>query len=73
MKKTYLYHQPSEESKEKIRKLREAFSNLDDLIKELTPGSREQSCAITNLEQSAMWAIKAVVVNDPESKVEEIK
>lgn len=53
----------------KIAKIREAFSTLDDLITELAPPSREKSVALTNLETTAMWAIKAVVCNDPESEI----
>ena len=69
MSKSYNYHKPSQDGLEKTAKLRKAFSDLDDLIQELAPHSRERSVAITNLETSAMWAIKAVVVNDPESEV----
>lgn len=69
MKKTYAYHKPSTEGIDKIAKLREAFSALDDLITELAPQSREKSVALTNLETTAMWAIKAVVCNDSKSEV----
>ena len=70
MKKTYAYHKPSDGGLEKIRILREAFSSLHDLIESIAPQSREKSVALTNLETTAMWAIKAVVCNDPESQVE---
>lgn len=69
MKKTYAYHSPSDASLAKITQLREAFSALHDLVETLAPPSRERAVAITELETSAMWAIKAVVSNDPESKV----
>lgn len=69
MKKTYAYHKPSEDGLEKIRELREEFSRLHDLIEKLAPASRERSVAITELETAAMWAIKAVVCNDPASEV----
>lgn len=69
MKKTYAYHKPSQIGLDKITKLREAFSLLHDEIEELAPNSREKSVALTNLETTAMWAIKAVVCNDPESEV----
>jgi hypothetical protein len=71
MKKTYAYHKPSESGIDKIAQLRKAFSDLDDLITALAPNSREKSVALTNLETTAMWAIKAVVCNDPESQVQE--
>lgn len=69
MKKTYAYHKPSDAGVAAIAKLREAFSDLHDKIEELAPVSRERSVALTNLETTAMWAIKAVVCNDPESVV----
>lgn len=70
MKKTYAYHKPSDEGLEKIKRLREAFSTLHDLIVEVSPASREQSVALTKLETAAMWSIKAIVCNDPASVVE---
>jgi hypothetical protein len=69
MKKTYQYHKPSADGLDKIQKLREAFSALHDLVEEVAPASRERSIALTELEGSAMWAIKSVVCNDPESEV----
>lgn len=67
MKKTYAYHKPGEVGLAKITQLRQAFSDLHDKIELLAPNSREKSVALTNLETTAMWAIKAVVCNDPES------
>jgi hypothetical protein len=69
MKKTYAYHKPSEVGLDKLATLRQAFSNLHDLLEKITPECYEQSVALTNLETTAMWAIKAVVCNDPESVV----
>ena len=66
--KPYAYHKPSDEGLDKINKLREAFSETEKLIREVCPPSRQQSIAITNNEQTAMWAIKAVVFNDPKSE-----
>lgn len=69
MKKTYASYKPSVLGLEKIAGLRGLFSDLHDRIELLTPKSREQSVALTSLETTAMWAIKAVVCNDPESEV----
>lgn len=66
---SYNYHKPSAEGLEKIDKIRKAYTELDNLVNELAPHSRQRSIALTELETSAMWAIKAVVVNDPESVV----
>lgn len=69
MKKTFAYHKPSQEGLDKITQLREAYSSLHDLIEATAPYTRERSVALTELETSAMWAIKSVVINDPESEV----
>lgn len=69
MKKTFAYHKPGTDGLAKITELRELFSLVSDKIEELCPKSRETSVALTNLETTAMWAIKAVVCNDPESEV----
>jgi len=70
--KPYAYHTPSEQGLSKINRLREHFSEGERLIRELcvdaeSKPTRQQSVAITNNEQTAMWAIKAVVFNDPQS------
>ncbi len=54
------------EALEKMMEIREAYKALGDLIAGLNAtgslgvGGREKSLAITNLEQSAMWAIKSI-------------
>lgn len=67
--KPYAYHKPSEEGLAKINRLREHFSEGERLIREICPQSRQAAVAITNNEQTAMWAIKSVVFNDPASEV----
>lgn len=67
--KPYAYHKPSEDGLAKITRLREFYSEGERLIREVCPPSRQQAVAITNNEQTAMWAIKAVVFNDPQSEV----
>ena len=66
--KPYAYHKPSDDGLDKINRLREHFSEGEKLIREVCPESRQKSIAITNNEQTAMWAIKAVVFNDPKSE-----
>lgn len=69
MLKTFAYHKPSDDGLEKIQKLREAFSLVYEEITSTCPDSRERSVALTNLETTAMWAVKAVVFNDSDSDV----
>jgi hypothetical protein len=68
--KPYAYHKPSANGLSAINELRELFSMVDRKIRELCPASRQQSIALTHNEETAMWAIKAVVFNDPASEVE---
>ena len=67
--KTFAYHEPSPDGLRKITVLREAFTFVKAAVEQQCPMSRERSVALTELETAAMWAIKAVVVNDPNSKV----
>ena len=69
--KPFAYHAPSEYGHRRIARLREAFSVVQRCIESECPASRQKSVAVTELETSAMWAIKAVVFNDPASVVKE--
>ena len=57
------YLKPSEEMLPIIQKVRDAYSLLHKVLLAL-PQSRQNSVAITELETSAMWAIKGLVLND---------
>lgn len=67
--KPYAYHAPSSDGLARITELREQFSALQQTIERVCPVSRHRSVALTELETTAMWAIKAVVFNDPDSLV----
>lgn len=67
--KPFAYHKPSYVGLDRINHLREVFSSTKTAIELMCPQSRERSVAMTELETAAMWAIKAVVFNDPESEV----
>jgi len=67
--KPYAYHKPSDDGLAKINRLREHFSEGERLIREICGNNRQSSVALTNNETTAMWAIKAVVFNDPASEV----
>lgn len=62
MKSPFDYQKPSEENVKKIEVLRESYKKLHAELLELGAG-REIAIAITNLEQSAQWAIKHLVFN----------
>lgn len=69
IQKQFAYHKPSVQGLADIQKLREAFSQLDDVLRFVCPDSRERSVALTELETAAIWAVKSVVYNDPQSEV----
>jgi hypothetical protein len=52
----YSYHAPVGNQQELYDKLRGRAKEFAALIIEPTPNSREQSLALTNLEQAVFWA-----------------
>lgn len=68
--KPFAYHKPTVDGLARITAIREGYSRLKATLERTCPPSRHLSVAMTELETSAMWAIKAVVFNDPESEVE---
>lgn len=70
IRKTFAHHAPSRVAIERIAEIRRGYSRMADLIELGCPASRERSVALTELETSAMWAIKAIVINDAGSVVE---
>lgn len=57
------YFKPAEAMLPLIQSTREAYTTLHKFLLSL-PESRQRSIAITELETSAMWAIKGLVLND---------
>lgn len=56
---------PTLEQVNRIELLRDVAQAFGVAVIENTPESREQSLAITKLEESLMWAIKAIVLEEP--------
>lgn len=54
------YLEVTDEQREKIDRVREAFSDLFDLVEAHCRASRETSLAITKLEEAQFWAIKGI-------------
>lgn len=61
------YHKPSKEVQEQIVKVREQFKALASNIDRRVPESRHKSLYQTKLEEAQMWAIKAMVADEPEA------
>jgi hypothetical protein len=62
--KRFTYHPPKGDQKDRYEKIREWASHMASFIDENVPDCREKSLAITNLEQSVMWANAAIARNE---------
>ncbi len=60
----YTYHTPHTNQPERYVQLRAKAKELAQLITDLTPQSREQSVALTNVQQAVMWANAAIAINE---------
>jgi hypothetical protein len=60
----FTYHAPKDNQQERYVHLRDRAKQLAHDIAELTPPSREQSLALTNLEQAIFWANAAIARNE---------
>ncbi len=59
----FSYHTPKEGQPERYQAIREKGKELAYLIEELVPKSREQSLAMTKLEECSMWANAGIARN----------
>lgn len=57
------YHRPNDEQVRQITDVREKCKELHAVLLSL-PSTREQSLAITKLEEVSMWANKGIVMAD---------
>lgn len=64
IEKAFTYHAPYGDQVERYTRLREKAKEFALLIVELTPESREQSLALTELEYSVMMANAAIARNE---------
>lgn len=60
----FTYHSPKDGQPERYAAIRAKAKELALLIDAECPGSREQSLALTNLEQSVFWANAAIARNE---------
>jgi len=61
---SFIYHPPKEDQPERYKELRFRTLELAQRIEQLCPASRERSIAITKLEETIMWANKAIACNE---------
>lgn len=60
----FVYHAPTGTQPTRYVLIRNKAKELAELIIENTPQSREQSVALTNLQQVVMWANAAIAINE---------
>ena len=62
--KAFTYHAPKDDQGNRYVRMRDMAKELAEFIATMTPESREQSLALTNLEQAVMWANAAIARNE---------
>ena len=60
IEKNFSYHKPKEDQLGRYEAIRAMGKEFAILIRECCPESREQSLAITKLEEAVMWANAAI-------------
>ena len=60
----FTYHPPIGDQTARYMQLREAALAFAKTVQTLTPPSREQSVALTNIQQAVMWANAAIAINE---------
>lgn len=63
----FTYHRPFGDQPMRYGQIREVAKALAMTIQQCCPESREKSLAITNLQQTVMWANASIAVNETES------
>lgn len=63
LENAFTYHSPKEGQPAKYQAIREKAKELAYLIDDTVPASREQSLAITKLEECVMWANAGIARN----------
>lgn len=60
----FTYHPPKPDQVSRYTMLREEAAALANVVVTLTPPSREQSLALTKIEEAVMWANAAIARNE---------
>lgn len=66
LNKIFTYHKPFGNQPERYVAIREKARELAHMINDCCPESREKSLAITNLQQTIMWANASIAINEDE-------
>ena len=63
LRKRFGYHRANEQTIPMHREIRSLFLDLAEELNDLLPEGREKSCALTALQEAAMWSHAAVACN----------
>lgn len=66
VEKIFTYHKPTRTQPERYELMRSKALELAVMIVENCPESREKALAITNLQQTIMWANASIAINESE-------
>lgn len=61
---SFTHHPPKGNQVQRYEDLRRMAKEFAHLINDACPDSREKALALTNLEQSVMWANKSIACNE---------
>lgn len=64
IERDFTYHTPKADQPERYTQIRDKAKELALLIADTTPQSREQSLALTQLEQAVFWANAGIARNE---------
>lgn len=64
LENNFVYHSPKPGQGERYEEIRSAAKRYALLLCDLTPPSREQSLALTALEEATFWANAAIARNE---------
>jgi hypothetical protein len=65
IEKRFTYHALKDQAQvEKCTRIRDTAKNYAYMLKEMSPSSREQSLALTHLEEVVFWSNAAIARND---------
>ena len=62
--KDFVYHPPKDDQAERYAAMRKNAGDLASQIMKMTPASREQSTALTKLDEVVFWANAAIARNE---------
>jgi len=65
----FTYHKPFGDQSGRYELLRQKAKEFAETVENLCPDSREKSLAITNIQQSVMWANASIAINEAEEQI----